>query len=146
MLFRFVACFARGRIEDSSFNRFALNGIPELPATLFFGITRKIPLLKKKNLILICRSPLWIFFKKKKSFLFLVMVISVSFLWKKIIPIFDDNSKNKNRRIFLLFFPCYSAHSAPLITTFWSHHFWRGGGGLHVRKWDIAQFYISRNL
>ena len=30
--------FARGRIEDSSFNRFALNGIPELPATLcFFG-------------------------------------------------------------------------------------------------------------
>ena len=26
-LFRFVARFARGRIEDSSFNRFALNGI-----------------------------------------------------------------------------------------------------------------------
>ena len=26
-MFRFVARFARGRIEDSSFNRFALNGI-----------------------------------------------------------------------------------------------------------------------
>ena len=30
-----LARFARGRIEDSSFNRFALNGILELPATLF---------------------------------------------------------------------------------------------------------------
>ena len=30
--------FYVGRIEDSSFNRFALNGIPELPSTLcFFG-------------------------------------------------------------------------------------------------------------
>ena len=33
-----LARFARGRIEDSSFNEFALNGIPELPATLFFSI------------------------------------------------------------------------------------------------------------
>ena len=32
-----------------------------------------------------------------------------------ITPIFDDNSKNKYRRIFLLFFPFYSAHSAPFI-------------------------------
>ena len=31
-----LARFARGRIKDSSFNRFALNGIPELPATLCF--------------------------------------------------------------------------------------------------------------
>ena len=29
-LFPFVARFARGRIEDSSFNRFALNGIQEI--------------------------------------------------------------------------------------------------------------------
>ena len=36
-----LARFARGRIEDSSFNRFALNGIPEFPTTLFFGIIRK---------------------------------------------------------------------------------------------------------
>ena len=35
-----LARFACGRIEDSSFNRFALNGIPELPATLFFGIEK----------------------------------------------------------------------------------------------------------
>ena len=35
-----LARFARSRIEDSSFNRFALNGIPELPATLFFGIEK----------------------------------------------------------------------------------------------------------
>ena len=35
-----LARFARGRIEDSIFNRFALNGIPELPAILFFGIEK----------------------------------------------------------------------------------------------------------
>ena len=35
-----LARFARGRIEDSSFNRLALNGIPELPATLFFSIEK----------------------------------------------------------------------------------------------------------
>ena len=29
-LFRFVVRFARGRIEDSSFNRFVLNGIQEI--------------------------------------------------------------------------------------------------------------------
>ena len=48
-LYRYVvsepARFARGRIENSSFNRFALNGIPELPATLFFGIEN----VKKKK-------------------------------------------------------------------------------------------------
>ena len=34
----YVVSELAGRIEDSSFNRFALNGIPELPATLcFFG-------------------------------------------------------------------------------------------------------------
>ena len=33
-----AARFACGSIEDPSFNRFALNSIPELPATLFFGI------------------------------------------------------------------------------------------------------------
>ena len=41
-----LARFAFGRIEDCSFNRFALNGIPELPATLFFSITRKIKIGK----------------------------------------------------------------------------------------------------
>ena len=35
-----LARFALGRIEDSSFNRFALNVIPELPAILFFGIEK----------------------------------------------------------------------------------------------------------
>ena len=35
-----LARFARGRIEDTSLNRFALNGIPELPATLFFGMEK----------------------------------------------------------------------------------------------------------
>ena len=39
-LFRYIARFARGRIEDHSFNRFALNGIPKLHATLFFGIEK----------------------------------------------------------------------------------------------------------
>ena len=50
-----LARFARGRIEDSSFNRFTLNGIPELPATLFFGIEKfkeKKNEKKKKN----CRN------------------------------------------------------------------------------------------
>ena len=46
-----LARFARGRIEDSSFNRFALNDIPELPATVFFGITRKIKIRKIGNLV-----------------------------------------------------------------------------------------------
>ena len=36
---------------------------------------------------------------------------SVIFL-KKITPIFDDNSKNKNRKFFLLFFPFDSEHCA----------------------------------
>ena len=31
---------------------------------------------------------------------------------------FHDNLKNKNRRIFVLFFPFYSEHSAPFIITF----------------------------
>ena len=43
-----------------------------------------------------------------------------------ITPIFDDNSKNKNRRIFFIIFPFYSACSAPFVTTFWGHHFWGG--------------------
>ena len=46
-LFRFVARFAHARIEDSIFNRFALNGNPKLPAILcFFFITRKIKIGK----------------------------------------------------------------------------------------------------
>ena len=36
-LFRFVARFARGRIEDSSFNRFALNGIREIACFIVFS-------------------------------------------------------------------------------------------------------------
>merc|ERR1719154_167249 len=36
-LFRFVARFARGRIEDSSFNRFALNGIQEIACFIVFS-------------------------------------------------------------------------------------------------------------
>ena len=50
-----LARFARGRIQDSSFNRFALNGIPELPATLFFGMTRKI---KIGNLVFLSIQPI----------------------------------------------------------------------------------------
>ena len=37
MLFRFVARFTRGRIEDSSFNRFALNGIQEIACFIVFS-------------------------------------------------------------------------------------------------------------
>ena len=37
---------------------------------------------------------------------------------KKIfIPIFDDNLKNVNLRIFSLFFPCYKAHSQSFLIT-----------------------------
>ena len=36
-LFRFVARFARSRIEDSSFNRFALNGIQEIACFIVFS-------------------------------------------------------------------------------------------------------------
>ena len=50
-----LARFARGRIGDSSFNRFALNAIPELPATLFFGITPKI---KIGNLVFLSIQPI----------------------------------------------------------------------------------------
>ena len=60
---------------------------------------------------------------------------------EKIAPIFDDNSRKKNRRIFLLFFPLYLKHSAPFITTFLRWSFLRGG--LHVRPWDTAQFFFQ---
>ena len=36
-LFRFVARFACGRIEDPSFNRFALNGIKEIAFFIVFS-------------------------------------------------------------------------------------------------------------
>ena len=36
MLFRFVARFARGMIEDPSFNRFTLKGIPEIACHIVF--------------------------------------------------------------------------------------------------------------
>ena len=36
-LFRSVARFARGRIEDSSFNRFALNGVQEIACFIVFS-------------------------------------------------------------------------------------------------------------
>ena len=44
-LFRFVARFARRRIEDSSFNRFALNGIQEIAGFIVFSSLFE----KKKN-------------------------------------------------------------------------------------------------
>ena len=49
-----------------------------------------------------------------------------------------DNSKNKNRGIFLLFFSFYSAHSASFIKF---HHFWEEGG-LHILNWEKAQLLI----
>ena len=42
---------------------------------------------------------------------------------------FHDNSKNKNRRIFLLYFPFYSAHSASYIKF---PPVLRGGGGVCI--------------
>ena len=57
-LSQFVARFARCRIEDPSFNRLTLNGIPELPATLFFGITRKIKIGKIGNLVFLSIQPI----------------------------------------------------------------------------------------
>ena len=40
-LFRFVARFARDRIEDPSFNRFALNGIQEIACFIVFLLNSK---------------------------------------------------------------------------------------------------------
>ena len=59
-------------------------------------------------------------------FIFRVMAILVSF-FEKITPIFDDNSKNKNRKKILLSFPFDSEHFTPFPITFWWGHFWRGG-------------------
>ena len=54
MLLRLVARFARVRIENSSRNRFALNGIQRIACfTFFFCITRKIKIGK---------SEIWFFF------------------------------------------------------------------------------------
>ena len=49
-LFRFVARFARVRIEDSSLNRFVLNGIQGIACfIIFFFITRKIKKIGKRR-------------------------------------------------------------------------------------------------
>ena len=72
----------------------------------------------------------WIEIKTKfvifQIFIFRVVVIfvtsSLQFSMK-----FCDNSKNKNWRIFLLFFPFDSEHCAPFTITFWWGHFWGGG-------------------
>ena len=54
-----------------------------------------------------------------------------------ITPIFDDNSKNKYRRIFFIIF-------SVLFSTLRTFHKvsvtsdWGGGGGLHVRNWEMA--------
>ena len=50
-----LARFARGRIGYSSFNWFVLNGIPELPATLFFGIAQR---MKIGNLFFLSIQPI----------------------------------------------------------------------------------------
>ena len=57
---------------------------------------------------------------------------------KKSPPIFNDNAKNKNWRIILLFIPFHSPHSAPFIKF---PPLLRGGGvgGLHVLKWEKAK-------
>ena len=72
-------------------------------------------------------------YKEKPNFNFF---FSYGHFCDVITPIFDDNSKNRNRRIFLLFFPFYSAHSAPFIK------FWPllRAGRLHVRNQDTAHF------
>ena len=59
-----LARFARGRIEDSSFNRFALNGIPELPVSfLWFDFFINIKLLNTN-----IRLKSYFFWKKTISF------------------------------------------------------------------------------
>ena len=55
------------------------------------------------------------------------MAILVSF-FEKITPIFDDNSKNKNRKFFLFTSSFDSEHCAPFTMKKRWGHFWRGGG------------------
>ena len=63
-------------------------------------------------------------------FIFLVLVIfftqnDPNFQW-----IFTHNSKNKNRRIFLLFFPYYTAHPGSFIKF-----------PLHILEWEEAVLF-----
>ena len=51
-----------------------------------------------------------------------------------IIPIFDNNSKNINLRIFKLFFPYYTAHSPSSLETGSKLR----GGGLYIGSWEIT--------
>ena len=71
---------------------------------------------------------------KFQIFIFRVMVIIVHFFSMK----FRDSSKNINRRIFLLFFPFYSANSASFIKF---PPFLRRGGGQHILNCDMAYLF-----
>ena len=61
--------------------------------------------------------------------------------------IFTHNSKNKNRRIFLLFFPLYSTNSTSFIK-FLKCSPLLSGGGLHILNCDRVKisyrFYLTK--
>ena len=49
-MFRFETRFARGRIEDSSFNRFALNGIQGIACFIvFYSLFERLKKIRKRR-------------------------------------------------------------------------------------------------
>ena len=102
-----------GNLVFLSFNRFQIFHV-NLTTFEFFFILICMDLLQNQFFFLNFdeRSSIgWIEritnFQIFAIFIFRVMVILVSFFWKNTL-IFDNNSKNKNRRIILLFFPFHS--------------------------------------